>query len=624
MSKIRLLAIALLASTFGACKIDPLPTRPNRDGATEAGRNAGMDSGLGLDAGDAAAFRLDANGSMSPESGADTRVNREIGTDAVTDKGGMDAFAAAGDAGGEDAAIGTDGSAGGDALSAIGGDGGGDVPLGTGGAIGTDASTASADARTPTGDAPGTDSPPDVPVGGSGGTGGTATTGGGVATGGGLGTGGSAGTSAAGGGTTSSGGVGIGGAATGGTISAGGTTSAGGTSTTGGIATTGGSTGFGGTSTAGGTAASGGISSAGGTTTATGGTAGAGGASAAGGTTASGGTDGGVDAGGVDGGDAGPIQPGIWITAAQFDTPREAHTSVAYNGYVYVLGGTTDGGVTGLNDVQYAPFNPDGSLGTWQSTTSFNTGRDRHASVAYNGHLYVIGGAPSGGGVLNDVQHAPIHPDGSLGTWQSTTSFNTGRLCHASVVSNGYLYVIQGFYASAAAPLSDVQFAKINADGSVGTWQSTTTFSPARFNHRSIAYNGRIYSVGGTNWSGSYYSLGDVQYASVNADGTLATWQSATPLIQPRSWFSLVEHNGFLLITGGANDAAGVYMTSVEYVNANTDGSLGTWREGTPLNVARAFHGSVVNNGYLYVLGGANVTGILGNDAQYENIGPLP
>ena len=45
-----------------------------------------------------------------------------------------------------------------------------------------------------------------------------------------------------------------------------------------------------------------------------------------------------------------------------------------------------------LNDVQYAPINANGSVGAWTATTSFNTARYGHTSVAYNGYLYVIGG----------------------------------------------------------------------------------------------------------------------------------------------------------------------------------------------------------------------------------------
>ena len=52
------------------------------------------------------------------------------------------------------------------------------LSFGTGGAIGTDGGFAAADVPTASGDTPGVDAPPDVPVGGNGGTGGTIATGG--------------------------------------------------------------------------------------------------------------------------------------------------------------------------------------------------------------------------------------------------------------------------------------------------------------------------------------------------------------------------------------------------------------------------------------------------------------
>ncbi len=314
----------------------------------------------------------------------------------------------------------------------------------------------------------------------------------------------------------------------------------------------------------------------------------------------------------------GSIQLGAWTATTSMSSPRNAFTSVAYNGYLYVLGGTVDD-ITRFNDVQYAPINSDGSVGTWRSTTSFNAGRRSHTSVVYNGYLYVIGGTPTGGGMLNDVQFAPINSDGSLGGWQNTTSFTTGRLCHSSVVYNGYLYIIQGFYASAAAPLTDVQFAKFNPDGSLGAWQSTTTFSPARWGLKSIAYNGHLYSMGGSNWNGSYYTLSDVKYASTNADGTLNSWQDAAPLIQSLDGPSLVAYNGFLIVAGGGHTPVGG-MSDVTYSMIGANGSLGPWHNTTPLNSPRSAFGSVEYGGYLYVIGGQDNFGHALDDVQYAKI----
>jgi uncharacterized repeat protein (TIGR02543 family) len=312
-----------------------------------------------------------------------------------------------------------------------------------------------------------------------------------------------------------------------------------------------------------------------------------------------------------------PIQLGAWSTTTPFNTPRQAHTSVVYNGYLYVLGGFDGTGAIHYNDVQYAPINADGSLGTWQVATPFNTGRRGHTSVAYNGYLYVMGGTALAS-ALNDVQFAPINADGSLGSWQYTTPFNPGRFVFSSVVYNGYLYVIQGFYYSAASPLTDVQVAAIDADGTLGPWQSTTTFAPGRWGHQSIAYNQYLYTMGGWNWNGSYYTLGDVQYSSINANGTLNAWQGTTALAPDRGGFGLVQYGGNLIMTGGINNSG--YYHYVQYAMTHADGTLGPWLRMTSFNKARCNHTSVVHNGYLYVIGGADNTGTAFADVQYAKI----
>src|SRR5205807_2502004 len=103
---------------------------------------------------------------------------------------------------------------------------------------------------------------------------------------------------------------------------------------------------------------------------------------------------------------------GTWSSTTAYPAPRAGHTSVACNGFLYVLGGANNNPDTGkLNDVQFASINASGAVDNdWTPTSSFTTPRDGHASVAYNGYLYVLGGASSGG-YLNDVQYAPIRSD---------------------------------------------------------------------------------------------------------------------------------------------------------------------------------------------------------------------
>ena len=298
---------------------------------------------------------------------------------------------------------------------------------------------------------------------------------------------------------------------------------------------------------------------------------------------------------------------GSWNATTNFPTARGFHTSVAYNGYLYVLGGYD--GSSYFNDVQYAPINANGTISPWTATTSFTTARYCHTSIAYNGYLYVIGGY--GGGFLNDVQYAPINADGTIGSWNTTTSFTTGRDDHASVAYNGYLYVIGGW---SGTYLNDVQYAPINANGTIGSWTATTSFTTARWGHTSVAYSGYLYVIGG--WSGSSY-LSDVQFAPVNANGTIGSWTTTTSFTTARRKHTSVAYNGYLYVLGGWNGSA--YLSDVQYAPINGNGTIGSWTATGSFTTARGYHTSVSYNRYLYVLGGYDGSTYF-NNVQYAPI----
>ena len=305
---------------------------------------------------------------------------------------------------------------------------------------------------------------------------------------------------------------------------------------------------------------------------------------------------------------------GTWTATTSFTNARYWHTSVAYNGYLYILGGYSYNGSssTYYNDVQYAAVNANGTIGAWNYTTSFTTARLAHTSVTYNGYLYILGGFNGAAG-LNDVQYAPINADGTVGSWSITTSFTTARYIHTSIVYNGYLYVIGGTINESSG-LNDVQYAPINANGTIGTWTATTSFTTARYGHTTVAYNGYLYVIGGY---GSAF-LNDIQYAPINADGTVGTWTATTSFITARNGHTSVAYNGYLYVIGGLGSS---YFNDVQYAPINANGTVGTWITTSSFTTTRQGHKSVVYNGYMYVIGGGLVGGYTTyNDVQYASI----
>jgi hypothetical protein len=302
---------------------------------------------------------------------------------------------------------------------------------------------------------------------------------------------------------------------------------------------------------------------------------------------------------------------GSWNNTSSFNVARSHFSSVIYNGYIYVLGGRKID-FTELGDVQYARINPNGSIGTWSSTTSFPTARTGHQSVVYNGYIYILGGVYDNGTStieLNDVQYAKINTDGSIGSWNSTAKFETKRSNLTSVVYNGYIYVLGG-RDNYDNRLNSVEYARINTDGSLGDWTSTTSFTTGRNSHTSVVYNGYIYILGGSG------PLDDVQYAKINTDGSLGSWSYTTSLNIERWAHSSVVYNGYIYILGGSD---GTYsLNDVQYAEINTNGSIGVWSYTTSFNIERHDHTSVVYNGYVYVLGGWYAD--FYNDVQYAQL----
>ena len=256
--------------------------------------------------------------------------------------------------------------------------------------------------------------------------------------------------------------------------------------------------------------------------------------------------------------------------------------------------------------IQYAPINADGSLGAWTAATSYSPTRFAPTVTAYGGYLYVLGGSS-----YSSVLYAPMKPDGSLGPWTTTTSFTTARQYAGAAAYNGYMYISGG--SQSFTYYNDVQYAPINADGSLGAWTTTTSFTTARDEHGFVIYNGYAYIAAGYNGN----DMNDVQYAPINADGSLGAWTATTSFTNSRFAPGLVALNGYLYVYGGST------YNDTQYAPINADGSLGAWTATTSFTTGRNGFGATAYNGRLYLIGGF-VSGAHSADVQFATITSMP
>lgn len=302
---------------------------------------------------------------------------------------------------------------------------------------------------------------------------------------------------------------------------------------------------------------------------------------------------------------------GPWNTAATLPSGagRIWHSLSVWKNWLYLVGGSASG-ASPL--VWVAPIHPDGSLGTFALTSAMAEGRQLNASVAANGWLYVSGGQQ---GTTNHatVVAAPIGSDGQLGSFRTVGTLPSGRFGHTMVVENGALYVLGGNTGGSFS--NAVLAARLNADGSLGSFATINTFATGRARHASTVWNNTLYVIGGENAS---VARSDVQFAQLfhQEQGGVRAWSSNDPLNSARTGHAMARAGSWLYVTGGrdVNDAptnnVQVAFEQTTFLPANST-----------FTTARSNHSSFVYRGRLYVAGGQNAANAPLNDIQVATIG---
>jgi N-acetylneuraminic acid mutarotase len=131
-----------------------------------------------------------------------------------------------------------------------------------------------------------------------------------------------------------------------------------------------------------------------------------------------------------------------------------------------------------------------------------------------------------------------------------------------------------------------------------------------------------IYALGGEYFpEGQMRLLNTVEWTRVNADGRLASWQEANPMLTPRRSPTAAVVGDYLYALGGYN---GVFLRTVERAKILKAGGLGPW-EWVPqsLTTSRYIHGGAAVGNRLYVVGGHLMESGHGSSAaEWATVGP--
>jgi N-acetylneuraminic acid mutarotase len=210
-----------------------------------------------------------------------------------------------------------------------------------------------------------------------------------------------------------------------------------------------------------------------------------------------------------------------------------------------------------------------------------------HSVHIYNDTMYVIGGSNSGT-LLNTSYLSKLNDDGTMNPWVQTSTFNTARASFGgqmTAVWGAYIYLAGGCSAVTSnycsTIQSDVQLASINADGTLAPWNSITTLSNQRVGYSFVAWQNGLYRLGGCNRQTVAYSCRathrNVEYGLVNPAGDASTVSNSSP-------------DGSGTCTGGS-------PYNCDLPPAGDGAGLG----GQMSSMV------VVNNGYIYNIGGCVV-----------------
>ncbi|MBI3478889.1 MAG: hypothetical protein HY016_00790 [Nitrosomonadales bacterium] len=261
-----------------------------------------------------------------------------------------------------------------------------------------------------------------------------------------------------------------------------------------------------------------------------------------------------------------------WRPGPNLNEARGFLEAVVHNGSIYVVGGGNGpNGHNLLRTAERARILPDGTLGPWETELNqMIVPRRCSKIVATDTTIYSFGGF--GGTLLDSVERADFMPDGSLGEWQlEAKSMLMPRYVNGVKKWGSAAYVIGGHDQEKGVGITNVEWSPLgNQD--LRNWKETKPLQTGRYGLSTVAHGDYIYALGGL--TGLEF-LDSVERSKVNPDGQLSAWETTTPLTVARGMFSVVEYKNWIYVIGGSNRDK--YLSNVEYATVNDTADFGYW-----------------------------------------------
>ena len=265
---------------------------------------------------------------------------------------------------------------------------------------------------------------------------------------------------------------------------------------------------------------------------------------------------------------------------------------VAYNGYIYCIGGYTDHGY--VNFSYYSTVNSSG-IGRWMNTTPFPVNVTNPACVSSNGYIYCIGFSNTN---ITESYYARINGSG-IGQWALTSGIPKPLSGETCTSVNSTIYCIGGLNPTLKQEIrstSSVYYAALDKFG-IGPWNTTAGYPYIITGESCPSSGSTIYCIGGLF---SYSIVNKSFYAGASSSG-ISRWTGSTPYPISVNNALCSIYNGYVFcISGSSSESPSVNFTY--YAPISSTGML-QWTAGKPFPTNQTLSSCPAYDGYVYCIG---------------------
>ncbi len=286
-----------------------------------------------------------------------------------------------------------------------------------------------------------------------------------------------------------------------------------------------------------------------------------------------------------------------WREEPEIPTPRSGSAIVAYENKIYVIGGESSQGVTGVVE----RFDP--TTGIWVSLSTKPTPVADVSAAVVAGQIYVPGGRTQAGEPTSLLE---IY-DPDLDAWRQGVSLPNPLSAYAITAFEGKIYIFGGWDGRQFVDSVYIY------DPSQSRWYQGTNMPTARGYASAVTAGGRIYVVGGYNGEDAL-AVNEV-YSPERDDGINTPWETGKPMPVARYGMGMTNIADVIYIFGGEGiDRQG--LPPLEY-----SPQLNRWQElQNPLPFKWTKLGLISIEMRLFALGG-DIEGIpTGKNLSYQAI----